>query len=158
MFYSEKNLLICDDVYSIEAMAGKIARFKPDLVIVDFLQNIRTTDKYQTRKNQVDYISSELKRLARVNDCAVIVLSQLARSNEKPTMSSLKESGNLEADGDYIMLLYRPFVTDKTGKYPPEQTEILLDKNKYGACGKIELKFRYQVQTFEEIETRYEER
>lgn len=153
-----KNLSISDNVYSIETMANKISQFKPDLVVVDFLQNIRATGHFATRKNQIDYISSELKRLARVNNCAIIVLSQLARSNEKPTMSSLKESGNLEADGDYIMLMYRPYVIDKSGKYQPEQTEILLDKNKYGICGKVDMLFRGQFQKFEEIETRYEER
>ena len=153
-----KNLSISDNVYSIEAIAGKISQFKPDLVIIDFLQNVRAAGKFATRKNQIDYISAELKRLARVNNCAIVTLSQLARSSEKPTMSSLKESGNLEADGDYIMLMYRPYVIDKSGKYPPEQTEILLDKNKYGICGKVDMLFCGQFQKFEETETRYEER
>lgn len=154
----EGTLSIYDNVYSIEVMAGKIAEFKPDLVIVDFLQNIRTAERFSIRKNQVDYISAELKRMARVNDCAVITLSQLARSNDYPTMSSLKESGNLEADGDYIMLLYRPYVTDKSGKFPPEQTELLLDKNKFGICGRISMLFHGEYQKFEEPETKYEER
>lgn len=159
--FSTGNLLIVDDVYSVEAMAGKIARYRPDVVIVDFLQNVRTSGRFQTRKNQVDYISSEVKRLARVNNCAMIVLSQLARPSDdkkskKPTMTSLKESGNLEADGDYIMLMYRPYVLDKGGQYPPEQTEVLLDKNKYGKCGVVEMRFDGRYQRFSEVETRYD--
>lgn len=159
--YSDGNLLIVDDVYSVEAMAGKISRFKPDLVFVDFVQNIRTSEKFQSRKNQVDYISSELKRFARVNNCVMVALSQLTRPSEdkkikKPSMTSLKESGNLEADGDYIMLMYRPYVLDKGGQYSPEQTEVLLDKNKYGKCGVVEMRFDGQYQRFTEVETRYD--
>lgn len=156
-----KRLSLCDSVYTIEAIAGKISKFKPDLAIVDFLQNIRTTQKFPNKKEQIDYISSELKRLARVNNCSIICLSQLVKPDEKakskkPTMSDLKESGNLSADGDYIMLLYRPWVLDKAN-FPPEETHVLLDKNKfYGACGTIEMNFDGKHQKFTEVESRYE--
>ena len=113
-----KRLSLHDSVYSIEAIAGKISKFKPDLAIVDFLQNVRTTQRFPNKREQINYVSSELKRLARINNCCIICLSQLvkpdaASRNKKPTMSDLKESGNLSADGDYIMLLYRPWVLDK---------------------------------------------
>jgi replicative DNA helicase len=159
--FEQNRISILDDVYSIEAIAAKIARYKPDLVIIDFLQNIRAAGKFASRKNQVDYISAELKRLARVNHCTIITLSQLSRpgadsKSKKPTMTSLKESGNLEADGDYIMLMYRPYVIDKSGQYQPEQTEILLDKNKYGKCGVVDMRFNGQYQQFTEVESRYD--
>lgn len=161
-----KRLALHDSVYSIEAIAGKISKFKPDLVIVDFLQNVRTTQRFPNKKEQIDYISSELKRLARINNCSIICLSQLVKpdtstknvgKSRKPTMSDLKESGNLSADGDYIMLLYRPWVIDKAN-FPPEETHVLLDKNKfYGACGTIDMNFDGKHQKFTEVETRYEE-
>jgi replicative DNA helicase len=86
-----------------------------------------------------------------------MVLSQINRVGEKgaPRMSDLKESGNLEADGDVIMLLHRPFVQDKTDKYNPSETWVLIDKNKYGRCGKIHFQFDGQLQKFTEVEDKY---
>jgi replicative DNA helicase len=152
-----ENLMIIDNVYALESMASKISQFKPDIVFVDFLQNIRTREKYSVRKAQVDYISSEFKRLARVNNCHICVLSQLNRVGEQgaPRMSDLKESGNLEADGDIIMLMHRPFVADKTDKYRPSDTAILIDKNKYGRTGKLKFSFDGHFQRFTEVEERY---
>lgn len=148
-----KNFKIIDDTYSIESISAKTAQYHPDLLVVDYVQVIQTSQRFSSRKNEIDHISSELKRIARMNDCAVIALSQVARSNEAPSMSSLKESGDLEANGDYIILMHRPYVTDK--KQNPHQTFILLDKNKYGECGTVELSFDGAHQRFTEVENRY---
>lgn len=161
---ASKRLSLHDSVYSIEAIAGQISKFKPDLVVVDFLQNVRTAQRFGNKKEQIDSISAELKRLARVNNCCIICLSQLVKPDtsnagriRKPAMSDLKESGNLSADGDYIMLLYRPWVIDKVN-YPPEEAHVLLDKNKYaGSCGVIDMSFDGKHQKFTEVETRYAE-
>ena len=68
-------------------------------------------------------------------------------------MSDLKESGGLEQDGDYIALLHRPFVSNKgDDKITPEQTELILDKNKFGGTGKVELYFDLKHQKFYEID------
>jgi replicative DNA helicase len=66
-------------------------------------------------------------------------------------MSDLKESGNLEADGDYVVMIFRPFVYEKSKDYKPEDSQILLDKNKFGETGVIEMMFRGNVQRFEEV-------
>ena len=68
-------------------------------------------------------------------------------------MSELKESGGLEQDGDYIALLHRPFVLNK-GDYSikPEDTELLIDKNKFGRTGKIDLHFDLKHQRFSEVD------
>lgn len=155
--YSNSNFLIVDNQYFLEGIAHSIAQFRPDFVVIDFLQNVRTREKFQTRKNQVDYISAECKRLARVNNCHVMVLSQINRAGEQgaPRMSDLKESGNLEADADQIMLLYRPYVSDKTDAHSPAETALLVDKNKYGRCGTLRLSFDGQHQRFSEVEDRY---
>lgn len=147
------NFKIIDDTYSIESISAKTAQYHPDLLIVDYVQVIQTSQRFPSRKNEVDHISAELKRIARMNNCAVIALSQVARSSEAPSMSSLKESGDLEANGDYIILMHRPYVSDKTED--PHQTFILLDKNKYGGCGTVELYFDGAHQQFTEVETRY---
>ena len=81
-----------------------------------------------------------------------MVLSQITRSgSEAPRMSDLKESGGLEQDGDYIMMLHRPYVLDKDASVDPEESYILLDKNKYGRTGKVELRFRGEFQRFTEV-------
>lgn len=150
----QKNFKIIDDTYSIESISAKTAQYHPDLLIVDYVQVIQSSQKFSSRKSEVDHISSELKRIARMNNCAVVALSQVARSSDPPSMSSLKESGDLEANGDYIILMHRPYVTDK--RQDPHQTFILLDKNKYGECGTVEFNFDGTHQRFTEVEKRYE--
>lgn len=152
--YEDKGLIVVDDAYTIEGISGMIAKIKPDLVMVDFMQCVRSMRRFPTRRDTVDYISQEFKRLAKTYDCHIMILSQLARSTDnKPSMSSLKESGGLEQDGDYIMLLYRPYVHDKTA--PPEVAYVLVDKNKYGRTGQTELYFDGAHQRFTDMEARY---
>ena len=72
-------------------------------------------------------------------------------------MSDLKESGGLEQDGDYIALLHRPYVLNKNDEnVRPEDTELLLDKNKFGRTGKIDLWFDLKHQRFTEYDTRWD--
>lgn len=151
----DKTFQIVDDAYSIESISAQTAQFKPDLMIVDYVQVIQTSQRFSARKNEVDHISSELKRIARMNNCAVIALSQIKRSDSAPSMSDLKESGDLEANGDYILLLHRPYVADK--KADPHEAYILLDKNKYGECGTDDMRFDGMHQRFLEVENRYGE-
>lgn len=148
-----KKLTVIDDVYYVEQIIKAIYDLKPSFVIIDYLQFIKSTQKHNTRKDLVDYISSELKKTAKQCNCHIMILSQINRLDKTaPTMSSLKESGNLEADGDYIMLLHRPYVLDKTDeKIKEETTQLLLDKNKYGRTGKIDLYFDLQYQRLTEV-------
>ena len=67
-------------------------------------------------------------------------------------MSDLKESGALEEDGDYIVILHRPYVLDKEDmSHTLEETTLLLDKNKFGKCGGIQMNFNLVYQRFTEI-------
>ena len=152
--YDDKGLIVVDDVYTIEGISSMIAKIKPDLVMIDFMQCVRSMRRFPTRRDTVDYISQECKRLAKTYNCHIMILSQLARSTDnKPTMSSLKESGGLEQDGDYIMLLYRPYVHDKEA--PENAAYVLVDKNKYGRTGQAELYFDGKKQRFSDVEARY---
>ena len=113
------------------------------------MQIISTTSKFQDTRAKIDYISALFKRTAKKTGCAIMVLSQLTRAGkDAPTMSDLKESGGLEQDGDYIALLHRPYVLNKGEGIPPGKTEMLLDKNKFGRCGKLDLEFRVKYQQF----------
>ena len=68
-------------------------------------------------------------------------------------MSDLRESGALEQDGDYILILHRPYVLDKA-KNDPAQTELLFDKNKFGWTGKINFSFDGKHQRFTSVNER----
>ena len=70
-------------------------------------------------------------------------------------MSDLKESGGLEQDGDYIMILHRPYIMDRE-HFEPEDTDLQLEKNKYGRTGGIEFCFKGEYQRFLEVEKRHE--
>ncbi|MBS7175919.1 replicative DNA helicase [Massiliimalia timonensis] len=156
--FSQKKTFIIDDQYTIEAIGGTIADLRPDFVVIDFIQCVRTTGKFQSRRNEVDYISQELKRLAKRYHCHIMGLSQMARgdkTNQPPKMSDLKESGGLEQDGDYIMILHRPYIMDRE-HFEPEDTDLQLEKNKYGRTGGIEFCFKGEYQRFLEVEKRHE--
>lgn len=152
------NFLVVDDVYNIEQICNLISENKPDLAVVDFMQIISAMGKFENVRNRIDYISSLFKRTAKSTGCVIIVLSQLSRiGKDAPTMSDLKESGGLEQDGDYIALLHRPYVLNKgDNSIQPEETELLLDKNKFGRTGKVDLWFDLKHQRFYECDERWD--
>ena len=140
---------VFDDVFQVEQQAAIVAAEKPALVVVDYLQKVRTVGRSADRRNEVEYISGMYKQLALRNHCHVMLLSQLRRGERKgglPCMSDLKESGALEADGDCVMLLYRPHVADKTKSRT--ETTLLVDKNKFGDVGPVSLCFHGEYQRF----------
>ena len=148
-----RRFIVIDDVYNIERICNIISENKPNFAVIDFMQIISTVGKFENVRSRIDYISAMLKRTAKTTGCAILVLSQLSRAGkDAPTMSDLKESGGLEQDGDYIALLHRPYVLNKGDQsIKPEQTELLLDKNKFGRTGKIDLYFDLKYQRFSEM-------
>lgn len=150
------RFFVVDDVYNVEQICNLISENKPDLAVIDFMQIISAMGKFENARNRIDYISNLFKRTAKSTECVIVVLSQLSRiGKDAPTMSDLKESGGLEQDGDYIALLHRPYVLNKNdGNIRPEETELLLDKNKFGRTGKVDLWFDLKHQRFTEYDTR----
>lgn len=151
---AETGLLeVEDNAYTIEGIITRLAEYRPDFVAVDFIQLIRTVKRFQNRRNEIDYISSELKRAAKRYRCHLMCLSQISRAGmDAPRMSDLKESGALEQDGDYILLLHRPYVLCKDNPdVRPEDAQVLLDKNKFGRTGMKRLHFDGEHQRFTEV-------
>jgi len=114
------------------------------LVVIDYLQMMTGSGKRNdNRQQEISEISRGLKALARELDCPVIALSQLnrspeARSNKRPMLSDLRESGAIEQDADLVMFIYRDEY------YNPESekqglAEIIIAKQRNGATGTIEL-------------------
>ena len=160
--YGKKQLYLFGDIYTIEEISRRIYELKPDLVVVDFIQRVRTVEKMKDTRERINFLTAEFKWLAKKNNCHIMLLSQVSRQADKsgkpkpPRMSDLKESGNIEEDSDYIFMIFRPYVYEKSKDYTPEQTQLLIDKNKDGETGMIEMYFRGAVQRFEEVETRYD--
>lgn len=153
-----KDFYVFDSIYDVEGHGSVIASIKPKLVVVDYIQKVRTGKKADNRRNEIDYISGMYKQIAKHNDCAIILLSQVSRiDRNEPNMSSLKESGALEADGDYVAILHRPYVIQKDDpSVTPEQAYILIDKNKFGNTGKRSLYFKGKFQRFYDTRDDYE--
>ena len=127
------------------------------LIIVDYLQLMTTTKNYDSMVNQVTEISRSLKNLARELEVPVLALSQLSRAVEqrggKPKLSDLRDSGSIEQDADVVMFIHRE---DKSkGVEEAEKTniaEILIEKHRNGATGKVELFFNEKKATFQSLE------
>lgn len=153
---ASRSLRVFDDIFEVERQASIIASEKPVLVVVDYLQKVRTVGKSVDRRNEIEYISGMYKQLALRNQCHVMLLSQLKRGENRsavPCMADLKESGALEADGDCVMLLHRPNVADKTKDRT--ETTLLIDKNKFGGTGGVSLCFRGEYQRFTSLDRQH---
>lgn len=148
-----QNLSVIDNVSNIENITELVTEAKPQLVIIDYVQIIQSDKKHTDNRQRIDYISQRLKQTAKKNKCCIIILSQITRNGkDRPTMSDLKESGGLEQDSDYIMLLHRPYVNDKNNmEISPEETTVILDKNKFGRTCELKYKFDGSHQRFTEI-------
>lgn len=158
--HQSKQLYIFDNIYTLEEMRSLIAKIKPDLAVIDYIQRVRTVERAKDSRERINFLTSEFKRMAK--QCHIMILSQVSRQKDQsgnpraPRMSDLKESGNIEEDSDIIFMLYRPYVYDKSDKYEPGDTQLLIDKNKHGEAGIVKLNFIGSVQKFEEVEFRYD--
>ena len=147
------NLTVIDDVYEIEDIAAIIRREKPELVMIDYIQIVQTRENIEVVRQRIDRISQIIKRTAKSTGAHIMCLSQITRgAKEEPTMSALKESGGLEETGDYVILLKRPYVHNKADEtLKPEETELKIDKNKFGESGLLQYYFRGNRQRFLEV-------
>lgn len=163
---SESPLFI-DDTPAITVMdlRSKARRLKADhglgMIVVDYLQLMRGSTT-ENRQQEISEISRSLKALAKELNVPVIALSQLNRSLEsrtdrRPMMSDLRESGAIEQDADVIMFVYREAVycdackkRDSTCDQGHENdAEIIIGKQRNGSLGIVNLTFRGQFTRFE---------
>lgn len=132
-----------------------------DLIVVDYLQLMQVSGTRENRATEISEISRSLKALAKELSVPVIALSQLNRSVEqrtdkKPVMSDLRESGAIEQDADLIMMIYREEV------YDPNSTrkgiaDIIITKQRNGPVGEIQLTFLGKYTRFENYVPSYED-
>ena len=164
---NQTNILIDDNpMLSVTDMNAKCRRVDNlGLVVIDYLQLMTSAGgpgRYGDNRQQiVSDISRALKIMAKELDVPVLCLSQLSRANEsrsdkRPMLSDLRESGAIEQDADIVMFLYRE------GYYDPDTedrnlAECIIAKNRHGETGTVELQWLPEFTTFASIERRYEE-
>ncbi len=155
---SESKLFIDDSpALSPTEIRARARRLKREhglsLIIIDYLQLMQITGSNENRTNDVSEISRSLKALAKELDVPVIALSQLNRSLEsrtdkRPVMSDLRESGAIEQDADLIVFIYRDEVYNE--ETPDKGTaEIIVAKQRNGPIFKTRLTFLGQFTRFE---------
>lgn len=111
-----------------------------DVLIVDYLQLIRSDEPGRSREQEVATVSRELKQLARELECAVVVPAQLnrgpeSRAEKRPMKSDLRDSGQIEQDADAVILLW-PKLDDKGAVL---NIKFIVDKNRHGPRAEIDL-------------------
>lgn len=153
---SKRKLFIDDESRLLNDIKAKCRKLKLqkglDVVIIDYLQLIRTTQKTNSREQEVSYISQELKALAKELNITVIALSQLSRAPEqradhRPILSDLRESGSIEQDADIIHFLYRDEYYNKETE-DKNIAEVITAKNRNGIVATTKLAWIGQYQRF----------
>ncbi|MGZ6346827.1 MAG: replicative DNA helicase [Anaerolineales bacterium] len=129
-----------------------------DLIIVDYIQLMSSDTRTENRVQEVSYISRNLKVLARELNVPVLAAAQLSRAVEqrtdkRPVLSDLRESGSIEQDADIVMFIYRP---DQYEKDTVKQNvaEIIVSKHRNGPTGSVELVFMSNLAKFVDAEKR----
>ncbi len=127
-----------------------------DLIVIDYIQLMQGTGKSESRQQEISAISRGLKGLAKEMNCPVIALSQLSRapemrSDHRPILSDLRESGAIEQDADIVMFIYRDeYYNPDTEK--KNIGEVIIAKHRNGPTGTLELVFMGQYSKFVNIE------
>lgn len=154
---------------SILELRAKARRLKNEkncgLIIVDYLQLVNPSSSMESREREISSISRSLKALAKELNIPVIALSQLnraveSRSDKKPMLSDLRESGSIEQDADVVLFLYRPemyqITTFGPGEMQGESTEgiaeVIVGKQRNGPTGEVKLKFIKDYARFENLD------
>ena len=134
---------------TVSAIRAKCRKLKLEkgikMVIVDYLQLMKSGAYSDSRQNEVSDISRALKVMARELEVPVVVGSQLSREVEKradkrPMLSDLRESGSIEQDADVVMFLYRDDYYNKESQFK-NVAEVIIGKHRNGSTGTVQLAF-----------------
>lgn len=125
-----------------------------DLVVVDYLQLMSSDGSFENQVQEVGYISRQLKVMARELNVPVLAAAQLSRavelrSDKRPVLSDLRESGNLEMDADIVLFLHRLEDPTEIGL-----TEVIVAKHRQGPIGVIRLAFQESIARFVNVTTK----
>ena len=152
-------------VLEIRAKARRQQRDKGlDMIIVDYLQLMRGSRRSESREREIAEISGSLKALAKELSIPVIAVSQLSRQTEsrsdrRPQLADLRESGAIEQDADLVLFIHRADVYRKDPEEKDGIAELIIGKQRNGPTGTIKLAFleKRGVPSFENLAPEYED-
>jgi len=160
-YLMEAPIFIDDSpVMSILEMKAKARRLKSmydvGLIVVDYLQLMRTMHRMERREQEISEISRGLKALAKELNLPIIALSQLnraveSRDNKRPRLADLRESGAIEQDADVIGFIYRDEVYNKDREENKGIAEIIIEKQRNGPIGVVKLAFIDKYTKFDNL-------
>ena len=157
-----KSKIFIDDsaglnIMELRAKARQLKSEKDiDLIFIDYIQLLNAGIKFENRQQEISYISRSLKALAKELNVPVICLSQLSRAvenrtNHRPIMSDLRESGAIEQDADIILFIYRQYVYTEADE-DKGLAEIIIAKHRNGPTGTAKVTFIDEYARFENYE------
>ncbi len=156
---SDCQILIDDTTgMTVTGMMAKLRRVKNlGLVVIDYLGLMQSEHRNDNRVQEVSEISRNLKLMAKEFQVPVICCAQLSRGPEsrtdkRPMLSDLRDSGAIEQDADIVMFLYREeYYKDKEN--PQNTAEVIIAKNRHGSTGKVEMGWLGQYTKFTTLDT-----
>jgi replicative DNA helicase len=157
-----ETLLFIDDTPAVSALElrTKARRLQAehglDMLIVDYLQLMRSDSRNENRVQEISYISRSLKGLARELEVPLIALSQLSRavesrSDHRPVLSDLRESGAIEQDADIVMFIYREDMV-KENSERKNIADVIVAKHRNGPTDTVPLYFDKTLTRFADLE------
>ena len=149
---------------SVLEIRAKARRLKAEknigMVIIDYLQLMQGPAKAESREREISHISRSLKALAKELNIPVLALAQLnraveTRTDKRPQLSDLRESGSIEQDADVVIFLNRPeyynIMKDENGNSLEGVAEVIVGKQRNGPIGEIKLAFIKEYARFENL-------
>ena len=124
-----------------------------DIIMIDYLQLMNLKQKVESRHVEVAEISKTLKAIAKELRVPVIALAQLnrgveGRSDRRPMLSDLRESGSIEQDADVIMMLFREDYYDRDNPDLKGLSEVIIGKQRNGPTGTVKLRWESHIGRF----------
>lgn len=156
---AQANIKIYDKIFTLGAIKAECKRLKIkeglNVVVIDYLQLIESEEKQENRNQDISKITRSLKLMAKELDITVIVLSQLSRATEcrsehRPMLSDLRESGSIEQDADEVLFLYRDEYYNRDSE-SKGIIECIVAKNRNGEVGTVRLRWKPEVQRIENM-------
>lgn len=159
---SESKLYVDDSPgispHEVRARARRLkSRGELDMIVIDYLQFMQLKQQRESRAVEVSEISRQLKSIAKELQIPVIALAQLnraveGRTDRRPMLSDLRESGSIEQDADIIMMLFREEYYDKEDPEKKGKSLVIVGKQRNGETGDVALHFEGQFQRFRDAD------
>ncbi len=149
------------NIMGMRTMARRLqAEHGLDLLIIDYLQLMESSRYTDNRVQEVSDISRNLKKLAIELNVPIIALSQLSRAvemrtDQRPKLSDLRESGSIEQDSDVVMFLHRQKFAEGQERPAVVEVDLLIEKHRNGPTGQVPLNFHMQYVTYTEVDSHH---